>query len=213
MGADAQCTEIDVVDTQQADLAGAQAVSVRDQEQRPVARRFARVAENRRASSSRVRNLMVSVGDRAIALAYAKPELPEITVLSSSTDPVSSALRQNRPCHDRRLHCNEQLCRPHAENLLSRSPHPPKWRLVTRLLGLGLLDHDEVEATNNRAERQLRPAVISRKISCGNKTEEGMKTWEILASLAATCQQKGLSFIDHVAQKMPLAASPQHGLQ
>lgn len=72
------------------------------------------------------------------------------------------------------------------------------------------LDHDEVEATNNRAERQLRPAVISRKISCGNKTEEGMKTWEILASLAATCQQKSLSFIDHVAQKMPLAASPQH---
>src|SRR5262245_39372062 len=33
------------------------------------------------------------------------------------------------------------------------------------------LDHDAVEATNNLAERQLRPAVISRKLSCGNKTE------------------------------------------
>jgi transposase len=70
------------------------------------------------------------------------------------------------------------------------------------------LDHDEVEATNNRAERQLRPAVISRKISCGNKTENGARTWETLASLAATCQQKHLSFIDLVAQKMPLAISP-----
>ena len=31
------------------------------------------------------------------------------------------------------------------------------------------LDHDGVDATNNLAERQLRPAVIARKISCGNK--------------------------------------------
>jgi hypothetical protein len=33
------------------------------------------------------------------------------------------------------------------------------------------LDHEAVDATNNLAERQLRPAVISRKLSCGNKTE------------------------------------------
>ena len=71
------------------------------------------------------------------------------------------------------------------------------------------LDHDEVEATNNRAERQLRPAVISRKISCGNKTENGVRTWETLASLAATCQQKHLSFIDFVVKKIPLATIPQ----
>ena len=70
------------------------------------------------------------------------------------------------------------------------------------------LDHDGIDATNNRAERQLRPAVISRKLSCGNKTEDGARSWEILASLAATCQQKGLSFIDHVAEKMPL--QPQY---
>jgi hypothetical protein len=35
------------------------------------------------------------------------------------------------------------------------------------------LDHDGVDATNNLAERQLRPAVIARKISCGNKTQKG----------------------------------------
>jgi transposase len=51
------------------------------------------------------------------------------------------------------------------------------------------LDHDSVHATNNLAERQLRPAVVARKISCGNKTIKGAQTWQILASLAATCAQ------------------------
>jgi transposase len=45
------------------------------------------------------------------------------------------------------------------------------------------LDHDGVAATNNLAERQLRPAVIARKISCGNKTPKAARTWQILTSL------------------------------
>lgn len=69
---------------------------------------------------------------------------------------------------------------------------------------LTFLDYSNVEATNNRAERGLRPAVISRKISCGNKTEQGATTWAILASLAATAAQKGDSFIDQVAQAILL---------
>lgn len=70
------------------------------------------------------------------------------------------------------------------------------------------LDYPAVEATNNRAERQLRPAVISRKISCGNKTQQGASTWQILASLAATAAQRGDSFIDQVAQAMVLKPEP-----
>jgi len=58
------------------------------------------------------------------------------------------------------------------------------------------LDHPGVEATNNRAERALRPAVIARKLSCGNKTERGKRTWEILASLAATCHQRGQNLVE-----------------
>jgi len=69
------------------------------------------------------------------------------------------------------------------------------------------LDHEVVEATNNRAERQLRPAVITRKLSCGNKTETGARTWQILASLAATCHQAGTSFIEYVAPKMTVIAT------
>ncbi len=66
------------------------------------------------------------------------------------------------------------------------------------------LDYPGVDATNNLAERQLRPAVISRKLSCGNKTLNGANTWAILASLAATSQQRGDSFIEQVAHAMML---------
>jgi len=66
------------------------------------------------------------------------------------------------------------------------------------------LDHDGVDATNNLAERQLRPAVIARKISCGNKTRKGARTWQILASLAATCAQRATSFIAELARAAPL---------
>jgi transposase len=62
------------------------------------------------------------------------------------------------------------------------------------------LEVEEVEATNNLAERQLRPAVIARKVSCGNKTPQGAHTWEILASLAATCVQRAEPFTQLVSQ-------------
>jgi hypothetical protein len=58
------------------------------------------------------------------------------------------------------------------------------------------LERAEVPATNNLAERQLRPGVIARKISCGNKTPKGALAWARASSLAATCWQKGESFIE-----------------
>ena len=65
-------------------------------------------------------------------------------------------------------------------------------------------ERPEVPATNNLAERQLRPAVIARKISCGNKTEKGAVAWAILASLAATSRQAGRSFSEWTAQRLVL---------
>ena len=69
------------------------------------------------------------------------------------------------------------------------------------------LDVEEVEATNNLAERQLRPAVIARKVSCGNKTPKGAHTWEILTSLAATCAQQAESFAHLVSQSALLSTA------
>jgi hypothetical protein len=64
---------------------------------------------------------------------------------------------------------------------------------------LGCLEYD-VEPTNNRAERAIRPAVIARKLSCGNKTARGALTWEILASLSTTLHQQGVDLLDYFAQ-------------
>lgn len=73
---------------------------------------------------------------------------------------------------------------------------------------LGCLYEPAAEPTNNRAERALRPAVIARKVSCGNRTDRGRTCWQILASLAATCQQKSINFVDDLAPRLPLAAAP-----
>lgn len=61
------------------------------------------------------------------------------------------------------------------------------------------LEHNGVDPTNNLAERQLRPAVIRRKLSCGNKTQRGAHTFEVLTSLAATCRQRGQDFLQLAA--------------
>ena len=65
-----------------------------------------------------------------------------------------------------------------------------------------------VDPTNNLAERQLRPAVIARKLSCGHKSEAGKAAFEVLASLAATCRQQGRSFRDLVADGLCLSLPP-----
>ncbi len=69
---------------------------------------------------------------------------------------------------------------------------------------LGCLHDPAAEPTNNRAERSLRPAVIARKLSCGNRTLRGRRTWEILASLAATCQQDADDLVDWLAPRLSL---------
>ena len=73
---------------------------------------------------------------------------------------------------------------------------------------LGCLYEPAAEPTNNRAERALRPAVIARKISCGNKTERGRDCWQILSSIGATCQQQMVDFVEYLSSHLPLTATP-----
>jgi len=72
---------------------------------------------------------------------------------------------------------------------------------------LAFLDEPAADATNNLAERQLRPAVIARKLSCGNKTARGAYAWQTLASLAATCSQRASDFVAFLAPRLPLPAT------
>ncbi|OQB77590.1 MAG: Transposase IS66 family protein [Planctomycetes bacterium ADurb.Bin126] len=81
--------------------------------------------------------------------------------------------------------------------LASRRPHI-----------LTYLDYPYVDPTNNLAERRLRPAIIFRKLSAGNKTLRGARTFEILKSLTVTCHQQGRDFAALVAGAMSLGLPP-----
>lgn len=48
-----------------------------------------------------------------------------------------------------------------------------------------------IHATNNAAERALRPAVVARKTWGGNRTHQGARAQKILASVLRTCRQQG----------------------
>ena len=64
----------------------------------------------------------------------------------------------------------------------------------------------EVEGTNNRAERALRPMVVSRKIFGGNRTGRGAKVFEVLASVVQTLRLRGQSLIRHGPGHLRLAS-------
>jgi transposase len=51
------------------------------------------------------------------------------------------------------------------------------------------LEREDVEATNWPAEQGIRPAVINRKTSGGNRTAEGSQAQAVLMSVLRTLQQ------------------------
>jgi transposase len=55
-----------------------------------------------------------------------------------------------------------------------------------------LFDHT-VDATNWRAEQALRPAVVNRKVSGGNRSARGAETQQILSSLVQTARLRDLN--------------------
>lgn len=57
----------------------------------------------------------------------------------------------------------------------------------------------DVDGTNNAAERAIRPVVIARKISGGNRSAKGAEVYEILHSIIQTLHLNGQNLIDHGA--------------
>ena len=55
------------------------------------------------------------------------------------------------------------------------------------------LHNSEVDATNNHAERMLRPAVIKRKLSFGSGSLAGAQSLAALLSISATSRLRGHS--------------------
>jgi transposase len=75
---------------------------------------------------------------------------------------------------------------------------------------LRFLFQDEVEATNNRAERDLRPAVIARKVSHCSRNERGARAFEAFTSVIQTLRRTssspiGIAFQNLFAQAPPIS--------
>lgn len=60
---------------------------------------------------------------------------------------------------------------------------------------LRFLYQDGIEATNNRAERELRPAVIARKVSHCSRSERGARAFEAFTSVIQTLRKTTASSI------------------
>jgi transposase len=67
---------------------------------------------------------------------------------------------------------------------------------------------DELEATNNLAERMLRPAVITRKTNGCNRNRSGAASHAILASVLVTCRQHAIPILDYLVQLQLYGGTP-----
>jgi hypothetical protein len=76
-------------------------------------------------------------------------------------------------------------------------------RLTRSMEGLfTFLDKEGIEPTNNQAEREIRPAVIIRKNSLGNRSEKGANCQAVLMSIYRTLKRRNLNPIDTVVNAL-----------
>ena len=73
---------------------------------------------------------------------------------------------------------------------------------------LRFLAEDGVEPTNNRAERDLRPAVIARKVSQCSKNERGARAFEAFTSVLHTIRKSNSSDKSLLAGLLQCSAAP-----
>jgi regulator of replication initiation timing len=65
-----------------------------------------------------------------------------------------------------------------------------------------VLDFPEVPLDNNRAERDLREAVVKRKISTGPRTADGAQAWEVFFTLLTTARKQGVNFFAYLRDRI-----------
>jgi hypothetical protein len=69
---------------------------------------------------------------------------------------------------------------------------------------LTFIDHPELQPTNNLAERALRPLVVLRKLTFGNRSSEGARRTGVLVSVVETAKRQGhqlLRFLQQLFQE------------
>ena len=102
----------------------------------------------------------------------------------------------------------EEAWRPAVNTILERGATPEDApgifaNLKQRQDGLwNFVYHDDVEPTNNRAERAVRPAVIKRKLSFGTQSSDGSRFIERMLTVCESLRRQGRAVLDFIADSI-----------
>jgi transposase len=109
------------------------------------------------------------------------------------------------------LDTRERVHADFTDRLLKLTRHPradaANDRLAAHLYGhlgqwfLFLIDAT-VPATNYRGEQAIRPAVVNRKVSGGNRTDSGAAAQAITMSVLQTCKQQAIDGLAYISQTL-----------
>jgi transposase len=67
---------------------------------------------------------------------------------------------------------------------------------------------DNLDATNNLAERQIRPSVIIRKTNGCNRSKGGAEAHSVLTSVLVTCRQHSIPILDYMVSLQRFGETP-----
>jgi len=141
--------------------------------------------ENKRGRALDFSQHLTALLQQAIALKAGKPHLDPFTfyqrsqVLEAQLDALIGPQRRLKDRDNARF---ARRLRKHRAHLLR------------------FLYTDDLDATNNQAERMLRPAVITRKTNGCNRTRQGADAHAVLASVLVTCRQHSIPILDYLVQ-------------
>lgn len=112
----------------------------------------------------------------------------------------SKKFNKPRSFHERKI---KQLCKK------SRSPYlrTMKKFLTKNFDELFVFLENPVDSTNNDAERAIRSDVVVRKISGGNRSYKGKRSYEVLSSVTQTCKLRNEDFRDVVMKEINSTAN------
>jgi transposase len=156
-------------------------------------RNLSELEESKAGDAVRFAQDVTSLLRRALALKAEKPALDADTFAQRA-----AALEAEL---DTLIDAGQQLTDPDnarfARRLRKQRPHVLRFLYVEGL-----------EATNNQAERMLRPAVITRKTSGCNRTEDGAEAHSILSSVLVTCHQQAIPILDYLVKLQRFGETP-----
>lgn len=136
---------------------------------------------------------MTIVLQEALALKRLKSSLDPFTFfqrardLETRLDALIAPQRRLSDCDNARF----------AKRLRKHRPHLLRFLYV-----------NELDATNNLAERMLRPAVITRKTNGCNRSKPGAAAHAILSSVLVTCRQHSIPILDYLVELQRFGGNP-----